>query len=160
MANVVRGDPENFVVHGFTFVRPPEWKWVWDEKRSKAGNLLELQGADAKESAVVYFWKFNENEGGTEGRVKAWKGYFHESEVDLHTRSSKKKVGNFHLTYVEIDGSAPRPPHLDQSLIGVIIKLKSSILAVRMSGRSKVVEDAKPGFREMIERAVKERAEE
>jgi hypothetical protein len=153
----LRADPENFVVDGFTFVRPASWKWVWDEKRSKKGNLLEVGATNSTELADVYIWKFPKEEGNVENRTKAWNAYFKELPEDLHTKSSNQKVGAFDVTFIEIEGTYCRPPYPDHALVGAIIKRKDGHLVLRMSGRSKVVEEAQPALKKMVEQALTDR---
>lgn len=160
MATIAHADPENFVVNGFTFIRPPTWKWVWDDKRAKIGNLLDLPGANTNDTASVFFRKFPKEEGNPESRTKAWQVYFRELAVDLHCRSSTKKVGTFEITYIEIDGTYFRKPYPDHSLIGATVQLTNGFFAVRMSGGTKLIEDSKAAFKQMLEQALKEKESE
>jgi hypothetical protein len=153
-------DPENFVVAGFTFDRPSAWKWVWDEKRSRIGNLLEVRDDRTKATAPVYFWKFSAVEGSFESRTKAWQEFFHEAREDLNVQCSTNAVGDYKIIYVEMEGTSARVPHGDFALIGAIIPLKEGNLAIRMSGRSTLVQDAKIAFRKMIDTSVKGRDSE
>ena len=157
-AFVAHADPENFVVAPFTFIRPPGWKWVWDEKLSKKGNLLEIPNQPSPaQMAPVYFWKFSEEEGNPSKRTTAWEAYFHELPEDLNIRSSTNKIGGFDLTYVEIQGTYVRAPHPDHGLVGAVIKLEKGYLAIRMSGRSRLIDESTVAFKNMIEHALREK---
>ena len=152
---IAYADPENFVVGEFTFVRPTDWQWVWDEKRSKIGNLLDVPGDNKKDTTPVFFRKFSKEEGNPESRRQAWLAYFKELPEDLHIRSEIKTVAGYEITYFEMEGRYVRPPYPDHALIGATVKVKNGYVAVRMSGKSKIIEQSKATFREMIEHAVK-----
>ena len=157
MAAIAHADPENFIVDGFTFVRPPEWKWVANDKLADKGLLLRIQGASTNNTASVYFRTFNGDEGTAEKRIKGWRGYYKESPNSLKVRSATKTVGSFKVVYVEMEGKSDIVSGKEFSLIATIIQMKGGTFVARMSGRKKLVDDSKTTFTEMVEHALKEK---
>ena len=157
MAAVAHADPENFIVAGFTFVRPPAWKWVWDEKLAKAGLLLEIHGANTNDFAHVYFRTFNGDESTPESRIKIWRIYFKESPDQLKVRSETNHVAGFPVVYVEMEGTSTLAGPREFGLFAAIVQLKDRSFVVRMSRSRKVVKDSKVAFKAMLEQALKER---
>ena len=157
MAAIAHADPENFIVDGFTFVRPPEWKWVANDKLADKGLLLRIQGASTNNTASVYFRIFKGDEGTAEKRIKGWREYFKASPDSLKQRSTTKAVGSFKVVYIEMEGNSDLVSGKEFGLVAAVVQLKGGTLVVRMSGRKKLVDDSKTTFTEMVERALKEK---
>ncbi|MDB6028988.1 MAG: hypothetical protein JWM68_5211 [Verrucomicrobiales bacterium] len=160
MAAFAHADPENFMVDEFTFVRPPAWKWVWEEKRTNIGLFLDIPGGIINDTVHVYFRIFKGEEGSPENRTKAWRLTFKESADSLKVRTETRKVGAFTVIYIEMEGTSAHEIHPDYGLFAAVVKMKEGHLVIRMSGRKKVIDNSKRTFREMVERALKERESE
>ncbi|MDB6028986.1 MAG: hypothetical protein JWM68_5209, partial [Verrucomicrobiales bacterium] len=124
MALVAHADPENFMVDGFTFVRPPKWKWVANDKLADKGLLLRIQGSSTNDTASVYFRTFHGDDGTAEKRIKGWREYYKESPNSLKVGSTTKTVGSFKVVYVEMEGKSALVSGKEFGLVATIVKTK------------------------------------
>ncbi|MDB6028995.1 MAG: hypothetical protein JWM68_5218 [Verrucomicrobiales bacterium] len=124
------------MVDGFTFARPSNWKWVWDEKLAKTGLLLQIEGSKTNDLASVYFRKFSGDEGSPENRIKVWQAYFKESLENLKIRSNTNTVAGFSVVYLEMEGTSARESTPEFGVFAAVVKIKDGHFVARMS-RSK-----------------------
>ena len=157
MAALAHADPENFMVSGFTFVRPPQWKWVWDERLANTGLRLRIEGSNTNDTAAVYFRSFTGEEGSPENRIKVWQQFFKESPDKVKIRTKMENVAGYPVIYLEMEGTSALETTPEFGLFAAIVKMKQGHLVVRMSRSKKVVNNSKTLFKEMVENALKEK---
>ena len=152
-----RADPENFMVDGFTFVRPVPWKWVSQDKLAEKGLLLKIPGSNTNDMASVYFRAFSGDEGTAEKRIKPWRQSYKSSPESVKVRFETKTISLFKIVSVEMEGKSTLVSSEPFSVYAAIIQTKKGSLVVRMSGRKKLIDTSKPTFNEMVEQALKDR---
>ena len=95
-------DPLNFMVGGFTFVRPKSWEWD-PETPQPRHIVMKLKVVDPQSDAFGYC-VFNPSTNSPNALLTSWKRYFKEESDKLTFHSEKKKFGKHiimpYFTYV------------------------------------------------------------
>src|SRR5947208_564419 len=104
--SALRADPENFIVGGLTFVRPPAWNWV-DKPGAAAVAQLKIVDASAPgQTADVYFtfYKPADVNGKLTYMAKRWKNLFEDGNDKSAGGTRADKINDREVMVVQLKG--------------------------------------------------------
>ncbi len=158
-------NPEKVLMSRFTFVRPPDWKWV--DTRSDVSNVIqsvtfEVNYPGQPNVCRAYFNHFKPEKPAGSRKVVAKR--WNDSFVNAHKAvafGKPKTIGTNLLSYLEINGAFKPDPHAtvvrsDYGLFGAIIEHPDGNIVMRLMGPSTWVKRTTADFKKMIEDALRE----
>jgi hypothetical protein len=150
--------PATFKVSDFTFMRPTAWTWVETTSPMRKAQM-KIPSADGKESAELVFFYFGAGGGGgTQANIDRWLSQFQEPKDQLKSKTEQATIAGRKVSFVQAEGTylsgmpgAAKVPQPNSMLVGAILESDEGNVFVRLTGPGKLVKDAQPQFRKMIE---------
>lgn len=159
LAASVQADPMNFMIEGFTFIRPPDWQWIETDVTTRRAQLKISDPSGPTADVMFYFYKKGDDFGWPENCIRRWQAQFQE-RADIKPKIEKATFGVNKVTYAHMQGTYKigKPIVLlpNNALYGAIVETEQGNFMIRMTGPKDLIEKSMSQFRVMVESALKE----
>jgi hypothetical protein len=154
--------PTDFVVGGFTFVRPTSWEWMPVSSPMRKAQLKVADSTSKPSAGVVFFLFPHGSSGGVKANVDRWLRQFSGSRESLGAKIEETTIGKIKVTYVQAEGTfnsgmpgGALTPMPDYGLMGAILESDNGDVFVKMTGPKNLVKSSVADFKKMVAAAAK-----